>query len=320
MREKLKIRDEASKAYLNRFERLLMQLTRHELDGHAEFLDDCVVPSQPLALFRSRQTAIPLGLYELPRRSGEAHLYRLNHPLAEALLAQAKSRDLPPRKSTSTTARHDGKVIHPGTVHRPVRLADALVSSPSNRSTRPKTTSSSPPSPTKAETLDEETATRLLTLPGSASPLPAGRVAGLTEQALGAQTARQRAAIQNESRSATPASSRPKPTNSTAGPMTSSSAWSARSRNWTARSRKPAAPPPPPLTLGGKARRQKQIKALEAQRNQKRRSSLMPRMRWTGSGRPLIADIEGKLLQQHSLDTLFRVRWSLRALAAIKEN
>ena len=40
VREKLKLRDEASKAYLNRFERLLMQLTRHELGGHAEFLGD----------------------------------------------------------------------------------------------------------------------------------------------------------------------------------------------------------------------------------------------------------------------------------------
>jgi adenine-specific DNA-methyltransferase len=36
-----------------------------------------------------------MGLYELPRRSGEAHLYRLNHPLAEALLEQAKIRELP---------------------------------------------------------------------------------------------------------------------------------------------------------------------------------------------------------------------------------
>ena len=40
VREKLKVRDEDSKAYLNRYERLLMQLTRHELDGHAEFLGD----------------------------------------------------------------------------------------------------------------------------------------------------------------------------------------------------------------------------------------------------------------------------------------
>jgi adenine-specific DNA-methyltransferase len=36
VREKLKIRDEDSKVYLNRLERLLMQLTRHELNGHGE--------------------------------------------------------------------------------------------------------------------------------------------------------------------------------------------------------------------------------------------------------------------------------------------
>ena len=49
VREKLKVRDEASKAYLNRYERLLMQLTRHELNGHAEFLSDASfrLKSQP---------------------------------------------------------------------------------------------------------------------------------------------------------------------------------------------------------------------------------------------------------------------------------
>ena len=40
VREKLKVSDEASKAYLNRYERLLMQLTRHELRDHAEFVND----------------------------------------------------------------------------------------------------------------------------------------------------------------------------------------------------------------------------------------------------------------------------------------
>jgi hypothetical protein len=38
VREKLKVRDEASKAYLNHYERLLMQLTQYELNGRAEFL------------------------------------------------------------------------------------------------------------------------------------------------------------------------------------------------------------------------------------------------------------------------------------------
>jgi len=36
VREKLKIREEDSKAILGQFERHLMRLTRHELNGHAE--------------------------------------------------------------------------------------------------------------------------------------------------------------------------------------------------------------------------------------------------------------------------------------------
>ena len=105
VREKLKIRDIASKAYLNYFERQLMQLTRHELNGHAEFKTDAVfcLTSQP---FPELGDKIPLGLYELPRRSGEAHLYRFHHPLAEAIVAQAKARHLPPaeRRAASSAA------------------------------------------------------------------------------------------------------------------------------------------------------------------------------------------------------------------------
>ena len=109
VREKLKIRDEASKAYLNHFERLLMQLTRHELNGHADFRGDGVfrLTSQ---LFPELSDKIPLGLYELPRRSGEAHLYRFNHPLAEAIVNRAKSHLLPPAEVHFDYARHEGRV------------------------------------------------------------------------------------------------------------------------------------------------------------------------------------------------------------------
>ena len=40
VREKLRVRDEASKASLNQLEGRLMQLTRHELTGSAEFIGD----------------------------------------------------------------------------------------------------------------------------------------------------------------------------------------------------------------------------------------------------------------------------------------
>ena len=84
-----------------------MQLTRHELNGHAEFLGDAAFR---LHWLPRRKPEVPLGLYELPRRSGEAHLYRLNHPLAEALLAKAKGRDLPPAEIRFDYGRHPGKI------------------------------------------------------------------------------------------------------------------------------------------------------------------------------------------------------------------
>jgi len=57
VREKLKIRDEAAKAYLSRYERLLMALTRHELANQADFADDSgfVLKGTPFA------GDIPLG-------------------------------------------------------------------------------------------------------------------------------------------------------------------------------------------------------------------------------------------------------------------
>lgn len=108
VRDKLKIRETTSQAILNRFERQLMQLTRHELNGHARFEGDSgfELVSQPF----SGTGGIPLGLYELPRRSGETHLYRLGHPLAEQVIDRAKSRDLPLAEVEFRYADHEGKI------------------------------------------------------------------------------------------------------------------------------------------------------------------------------------------------------------------
>lgn len=109
VREKLRISDKASKAYLNRYEQLLMRLTQHELNGHAEFIDESSfrLESNP---FATANGDIPLGLYELPRRSGDAHLYRLGHPLADAVVAQAKERTLPIAEVRFDYSEHEGKV------------------------------------------------------------------------------------------------------------------------------------------------------------------------------------------------------------------
>lgn len=87
----------ASTETRDRYERMFMDLTRIELNGHAVFDGDnsFMLESLPSPDLQGR---VPLGRYELPRRSGEAHLYRLGHPLGEFVLELAKSRPLPPAK------------------------------------------------------------------------------------------------------------------------------------------------------------------------------------------------------------------------------
>ncbi|MGB7217807.1 MAG: SNF2-related protein [Vicinamibacterales bacterium] len=91
VREKLRIRNESSRAALNRYEQWLMTLTRFELAEHATFSSESSFELRSLPFGPD----IPTGTYELPRRSGEAHFYRLTHPLAEAVIDRAKSRKLP---------------------------------------------------------------------------------------------------------------------------------------------------------------------------------------------------------------------------------
>ncbi|MES2771415.1 MAG: DEAD/DEAH box helicase, partial [Pseudomonadota bacterium] len=76
-----------------------MDLTRTELADYATF-DDAgfVLQSIPAADLAS----IALGRYELPRRSGDAHLYRPGHALAEWVTQQAKSRTLNTQTETTT--------------------------------------------------------------------------------------------------------------------------------------------------------------------------------------------------------------------------
>lgn len=93
VQDKLKTRQTTSTSARSRYERLLMDLTQAELHGYAEFDSDGFTLAQtPPGVQPS--DALP-GRYELPRRSGEAHLYRTGHPLAQALIDQAKDRQLP---------------------------------------------------------------------------------------------------------------------------------------------------------------------------------------------------------------------------------
>jgi ERCC4-related helicase len=96
VQDKLKLRQNESTSARNRFERLLMDLSQTELRGYAEFDEQGFsLKDWPKDL---EQSLVPLGRYELPRRIGDAHLYRIGHPLAQALIARARDRTLPVAK------------------------------------------------------------------------------------------------------------------------------------------------------------------------------------------------------------------------------
>ena len=92
--EKLRVSKSKSEGFQSRYERMLMRLSRHELNGHAAFAES--EEAFNLTANPFPELDIPRGRYELPRRSGDAHLYRLGHPLAVRLVQQATARLLGP--------------------------------------------------------------------------------------------------------------------------------------------------------------------------------------------------------------------------------
>jgi hypothetical protein len=104
VQERLRLRNMDARASLGRLERLLMRFTRAALNGHASFDEDDTgflltsLPEGVVCDQDGNSTAMPLGRYELPRRSEEAHIYRMAHPLAQGLIDHAQRAPLPPSK------------------------------------------------------------------------------------------------------------------------------------------------------------------------------------------------------------------------------
>jgi adenine-specific DNA-methyltransferase len=305
VREKLKIRDEASRACLNRYERLLMQLSRFELGDHAEFIDDSSFRLKSLPF---PAADVPLGLYELPRRSGDAHLYRLNHPLAEALLAQAKSRSLPSAEIYFNYGRHNGKVsqLEPF-IGKAGWLTLSLFSIESLEQAEDHLIFAA--STDEGEILAEELAARLFTLPGSVvkhiqSPPPALLETHLQQR----RTAIQRDVSERNARFfAAEADKLDGWADDLKAGLEREIKEIDRQIKEVRRATSTA------LTLEEKLAGQKQIKALESQRNQKRRSLFEAQDEVDRQRDELIAQIEGKLQQRVESDQMFMIRWKIEA-------
>ena len=101
VQERLRLRDQAARASLGKLERMLMRFTQATLGSCAHFDEDGTgfrLESMPAFVGSVARQEINLGRYELPRRTEDAHIYRLQHPLAQGLIDYAKSLPLVPAK------------------------------------------------------------------------------------------------------------------------------------------------------------------------------------------------------------------------------
>lgn len=90
--DRLKINLDRSKEYMNRYERKLWSVTKFELGRDATFDDDHLT----FILKKSIGPSKPGGFF-LGKAGLDGHRYRLGHPLAQHLLDEAASRNLPRR-------------------------------------------------------------------------------------------------------------------------------------------------------------------------------------------------------------------------------
>ena len=104
VQEKLRISAADSRS---RYERMLLDISRAELGDCARFDDEGFTLQQ---LPKGITDDIATGRYELPRRTGDAHLYRITHPLAQWLITQAKNRTLGAARLTFDYAAYGNKI------------------------------------------------------------------------------------------------------------------------------------------------------------------------------------------------------------------
>lgn len=304
VREKLRVRNEDSKASLGRYERLLMQLTRFELRDHARFVDD--------ASFELRQSPvagdIPLGLYELPRRTGHAHYYRLNHPLAEAVIGAAKGRSLAdgqPVEVTFDLSSYEGKISAVEPLKGSwgwMRVTALAIESLDQAEDHLLVAATTP----DGSLVDEDAARRLFRLTATiGNRLPLDDVTTALDKVAGQQQQRiqERIGLRN-------------------GELFEAEAdkldgWADDLKLGLEReikeldkqikeARKGATGA---VSLEAKLAAQKRMKAIESERNQKRRSLFDAQDEIDRKRGELIAQIEGKLTQKVHAECLFTIRW-----------
>ena len=308
VQEKLRVSQDSSREYLNQYERLLMQLTEYELGAHADFLvggSGFRLNSRP---FPAGPDEVPLGLYELPRRSGEAHLYRLGHPLAAYVLEQAKSRALPSAEIVFDYTGHASQIAavapfvgQSGELMLSLYTVEALEQTEDYLLFAAMTDD--------GRLLEEDTARRLFSLTAtSVKELRNGQPhTRLQEVVTGRQEAiRRRISERNAAFFEEEAAK----LDSWADDLKVALEREIKELDRQIKEARRAASAA--LTLEAKLEGQKQVRALEGQRNSKRRALFDAQDEIDHRREQLIAEIEGKLSQVAQLTVLFFIEWRIK--------
>jgi len=302
--EKLRVNLRDTENYLNRYEQMLMTLTQHELGESAQFVDGSafVLNKNPFG----EEVQIPLGRYELPRRSGEAHYYRLGHPLAGHVLESAKSRELPAAEVIFDYSQYPSRIS----------VLDSLVGKQGTLIVNLLTVESLDQAEdylliaavTDGGTLlDEEQARRLLTVPARVGGLVSGGGEG---SLLDTRIEDQKSDVlrQISERNAAFFEAEANKIDSWADDLKVGLERDIKELDRQIKESRRAAVAA--LTLEEKLVAQKQIRALEGQRSTKRRALFDAQDEIDVKREKLISEIEGKLHQNNNLKCLFNIRWS----------
>ena len=308
VREKLKVRNADTNLHLGQFEQQLMRLAKHELYGAAEFIDSSSFRLNALPDWIGGAD-IPTGLYELPRRSGDAHFFRVNHPLGEAIVKRARARDLPVAEVVFDYTGHVGRIsqIDPlvrrtGWLTASLLSVDALGQSEDHMLLSGVTDDGA--------ALSDEAASRLMTIGGSLAGAAAQSeaIAATLSAALTIQQSNIRRGISE--RNARFFEAEADKLDGWADDLKVGLERELKELDRQIKEARRAATIA--LTLEEKLAGQKAVKALEAERSTKRRSLFDAQDKIDEQRTQLIAQIEGKLEQKINVQPLFTIRWRVQ--------
>lgn len=307
VREKLRMRDEATKQYQEHFDRQLMRLAAHELGASAEFIGDATFRLDTLPEWVPDRS-IPTGLYELPRRSGEAHFFRLNHALGEAVVAHALERTLPDAEVVFDYSGYEGLISavkslvgRSGWMRAELLSVDALDQSEDHLLLTGCCDDGT--------ALNGDTLQRMLTLgarSGSALAVPVN-----VEPMLAAQLAERRSGIQHNisERNTRFFETEAEKLDGWGDDLKVGLERELKELDRQIKEARRAATIA--ATLEEKLAGQKALKTLEAERSTKRRTLFDAQDKIDAQRSELIAQIEGKLEQQVRSKHVFTIRWSV---------